>query len=95
MALARQAGADRVELYTEEFARHHGTADGAATLARYVAAGQAAHAVGLGLNAGHDLNRDNLAAFDATAHSVCCYRLWHLLPVVDSICPTRKRELGF
>lgn len=63
MAGARATGAERVELYTELYAREHGTPGGAEVLARYVQAGQAAQACGLGVNAGHDLNRDNLADF--------------------------------
>jgi pyridoxine 5-phosphate synthase len=63
MARARELGADRVELYTEAYARAWPTPERAALLARYAAAAQAAHAAGLGVNAGHDLNRDNLADF--------------------------------
>jgi pyridoxine 5-phosphate synthase len=63
MARARAVGADRVELYTEAYARAHGTPDQARVLAGYTAAGQAALAAGLGLNAGHDLNRANLGDF--------------------------------
>jgi pyridoxine 5-phosphate synthase len=66
MAAARATGADRIELYTEPYAAAH--AQGHAltwtqVLARYHAAAQAAHHQGLGINAGHDLNRDNLPAF--------------------------------
>lgn len=60
---AREAGADRVELYTESYARAHGTPEQAQVLAGFTAAAQAALAEGLGLNAGHDLNRDNLTDF--------------------------------
>ncbi len=67
MAAARAVGADRVELYTEAYARAWGTPEQEAVLARYVAAGQAAREAGLDLNAGHDLNLDNLARF---AHTV-------------------------
>ena len=63
MAMARELGADRVELYTEAYARAHGRPEGAALLERYAQAAQAAQAVGLGVNAGHDLNRDNLGDF--------------------------------
>jgi pyridoxine 5-phosphate synthase len=63
MAHAAAIGADRVELYTEAYARAHGTPQQAEALARYVAAGEAARRAGLALNAGHDLNRDNLADF--------------------------------
>jgi len=60
---ARAAGADRVELYTESYARAHGTAQQARVLAGFTASAQAALAEGLGLNAGHDLNRGNLTDF--------------------------------
>jgi pyridoxine 5-phosphate synthase len=63
MAHARELGADRVELYTESYARAHGTAAQAASLATYARAAQAALAAGLGVNAGHDLNRLNLGDF--------------------------------
>jgi pyridoxine 5'-phosphate synthase PdxJ len=57
MAAARAVGADRVELYTEPYAAAWGTPDQAAQLQRYAAAAQAALDAGLGVNAGHDLNR--------------------------------------
>lgn len=62
MRLAKEVGADRVELYTEPYAAAWGTADGAAQLAQFAAAARAAHEAGLGVNAGHDLNLDNLPA---------------------------------
>ena len=61
MQAARDLGADRVELYTESYARAHRTPKQAAVLAGFVAAADAAQRAGLGINAGHDLNRDNLA----------------------------------
>ncbi len=63
MARARAVGADRVELYTEPYAAAHGRAGQGAQLARCAAAAAAALAQGLGVNAGHDLNRDNLTDF--------------------------------
>lgn len=63
MRAVREVGADRVELYTESYARAHGTADQAGVLARFTATAEAALREGLGLNAGHDLNRTNLADF--------------------------------
>ena len=63
MAAVRALGADRVELYTEPYAAAHGGPEQAAQLARYVATAEAAMAVGLGLNAGHDLNLANLTDF--------------------------------
>jgi pyridoxine 5-phosphate synthase len=63
MARARAVGADRIELYTEPSARAFGTPAAGAVLARYVATAKAAAEAGLGVNAGHDLNLDNLPAF--------------------------------
>lgn len=60
--LAAKAGADRVELYTKPFADQFPT-DAEAAVAPYVAASLAAHKAGLGVNAGHDLNLDNLKFF--------------------------------
>lgn len=60
--LAAKAGADRVELYTKPYADLFPT-DPEKAVAPYVEASRAAHKVGLGVNAGHDLNLDNLAWF--------------------------------
>lgn len=62
VAGAKECGADRVELYTEAYARDYHK-DREAAIAPYVAAAEEARRVGLGLNAGHDLNLDNLAYF--------------------------------
>ena len=58
-----RVGADRVELYTEPYARAHGTPRQAAVAGAFAAAARAAPREGLGVNAGHDLNRANLADF--------------------------------
>jgi pyridoxine 5-phosphate synthase len=63
MALVRAVGADRIELYTESYASAHGTPQQAEVLERFTRAAEAALAVGLGVNAGHDLNLANLADF--------------------------------
>jgi pyridoxine 5-phosphate synthase len=63
MSAARDAGADRVELYTETYATAWGTAGQAGVLTAFAEAARAARAAGLGVNAGHDLNRDNLTDF--------------------------------
>ena len=62
IALAAKAGADRVELYTKPYADMY-AADPEYAVEPYVAAARAAHAAGLGVNAGHDLNLVNLAFF--------------------------------
>ena len=63
MALAAQTGANRVELYTEAWDRALGTPQEAEVLARYRRSAEAAQALGLEVNAGHDLNRRNLTVF--------------------------------
>jgi pyridoxine 5-phosphate synthase len=84
MAAARAVGADRVELYTEAYARAHGTAQQDAFLAPYVAAARAALAAGLGINAGHDLNRANLGDFLSAVPGVQEVSIGHAL-VADAL----------
>lgn len=59
---AARTGADRVELYTKPYADLYPTAPEAA-VAPFVEASKVAHSVGLGVNAGHDLNLENLGFF--------------------------------
>jgi pyridoxine 5-phosphate synthase len=88
MQAARDVGADRVELYTEPYAAAWGSAQQAAQLARFGAAAQAALTAGLGVNAGHDLNRDNLAAFVQQVPGVSEVSIGHAL-IADAL------ELGY
>ena len=62
VAGAKACGADRVELYTEAYARTY-PAGPEAAVAPYVAAAEEARRQGLGLNAGHDLSLENLRYF--------------------------------
>ncbi len=64
---AAAMGADRVELYTEPFARafERGPHEGAASFGRYATAAELAVSLGLGVNAGHDLDLANLVLFRA------------------------------
>lgn len=79
MAAARVVGADRVELYTEPYAAAWATPQRDVQLQRFRAAAQAALDAGLGVNAGHDLNRDNLTAFLATVPGVSEVSIGHAL----------------
>jgi pyridoxine 5-phosphate synthase len=88
MAAARAVGADRVELYTEPYAAAWASPARAAQLARFRAAAQAALDAGLGVNAGHDLNRDNLTEFLRTVPSVTEVSIGHAL-MADAL------ELGY
>ncbi len=79
MAGAKAVGADRVELYTEPYAAAWHTPQRAGQLERFRTAAQAALDAGLGVNAGHDLNRDNLTAFLRTVPGVSEVSIGHAL----------------
>jgi pyridoxine 5-phosphate synthase len=59
----KNAGADRIELYTGPYAHEFGRPGARALLERYVRTAEAAAQAGIGINAGHDLNLDNLPTF--------------------------------
>jgi pyridoxine 5-phosphate synthase len=84
MPAAAALGADRVELYTESYAKAHGTPRQAEVLAAFAAAAQAAQRAGLGLNAGHDLNRANLADFLRAVPGVLEVSIGHAL-IADAL----------
>jgi len=67
---AARMGADRIELYTEPFARAfaQGKDAGARVFEAHVACAERAHAEGLAINAGHDLDLDNLELYRALPH---------------------------
>ena len=79
MQIAADLGADRVELYTEPYARAFSDGAPTALLARYAEAAEAAHAAGLGVNAGHDLNLDNLGLFLTAVPHVTEVSIGHAL----------------
>ena len=84
MAAAHAVGADRIELYTEPYAAAWGGPQQEAQLTRFAAATRAALAVGLGVNAGHDLNRDNLQAFIERVPGVSEVSIGHAL-IADAL----------
>lgn len=84
MPLVAELGADRVELYTESYAAAAGTDHEAEVLAGFVATAQAARAAGLGINAGHDLNRDNLTQFVRTIPGLQEVSIGHAL-IADAL----------
>jgi pyridoxine 5-phosphate synthase len=79
MVLAASIGADRVELYTEPYAAAFGTSRRDEQLRRFADAARAAQAAGLGVNAGHDLNRDNLTPFLRAVPDVLEVSIGHAL----------------
>ncbi|MFY7942077.1 MAG: pyridoxine 5'-phosphate synthase [Burkholderiaceae bacterium] len=84
MPFIRDLGAQRVELYTEAYARAHASADQADVLSRYAATAQAALREGLELNAGHDLNQNNLTEFLQAVPGVLEVSIGHAL-VADAL----------
>lgn len=82
---AKQLGADRIELYTEPFARAFIEKKNLEPLtARYAAAAKKAAEIGLGVNAGHDLNLDNLTFFCKNVKPVMEVSIGHAL-ISDAI----------
>jgi pyridoxine 5-phosphate synthase len=84
IGIAARVGADRVELYTEPYAAAFGTAGEEKQLALYAEAAGAAAATGLGVNAGHDLNQQNLPAFLSRVPGVLEVSIGHAL-VADAL----------
>ena len=76
---AAAVGADRVELYTGPYAFGYGGPDQSALLKKYKATAEAANSVGLGVNAGHDLNLDNLGKFLRAIPSTAEVSIGHAL----------------
>lgn len=88
MVHARSIGADRVELYTEPYAAAWPTRDRDVQLERFAAAALAARDAGLQVNAGHDLNRDNLGVFVQRVPGVLEVSIGHAL-IADAL------EMGY
>jgi pyridoxine 5-phosphate synthase len=84
MAAVKAAGADRVEFYTESYASAWATDQKGEALNRFIQSARAAAAVGLGLNAGHDLNQDNLTEFLKAVPGVLEVSIGHAL-VADAL----------
>lgn len=88
MSYVARLGAERIELYTERYASAWSTPRQAEVLAAFTATAQAALAQGLGINAGHDLNRDNLTDFLRAVPGVQEVSIGHAL-IADAL------ELGY
>ena len=84
MALAKVLGAERVEMFTEPYARGFEAGLGSKAVAQYAAAARAAVDAGLGVNAGHDLTLDNLPAFLAGVTPVHEVSIGHAL-IADAL----------
>jgi len=83
VAAASETGTDRIELYTEAFAKHYHT-DPLAAVTPYVVAANAATRYKLGINAGHDLDLNNLKYFHASVPDLLEVSIGHAL-VCDAL----------
>lgn len=81
---AAHLGADRIELYTEPYARAFEAGDPGPVLERYIRAADYAIAAGMGVNAGHDLNLDNLPGFIRAMPPVLEVSIGHAL-IADAL----------
>jgi pyridoxine 5-phosphate synthase len=80
---AAETGTDRIELYTEAYAKGY-VMDKEKAIAPFIIAAQKANEVGLGINAGHDLNLDNLAYFHKQINGLLEVSIGHAL-IADSL----------
>jgi pyridoxine 5-phosphate synthase len=79
MRAAADSGADRIELYTGPYAEAQAAGHALRALSAFIATARAAQAVGLGVNAGHDLSQSNLDLFLASVPNVQEVSIGHAL----------------
>jgi pyridoxine 5-phosphate synthase len=97
MPLAHKYGADRIELYTESYARAYPTPERDSVLAAFKAAADAAVDAGLGVNAGHDLDQKNLGLLLRTIPAIEEVSIGHALiaeALLDGWRPTIRNYLS-
>jgi len=82
--LVPATGADRIELYTEPYAAGFARGEGEKAVLPFVQAARRAGELGIGVNAGHDLNRDNLPGFLARVPNVLEVSIGHAL-IADAL----------
>lgn len=80
---AREIGTDRIELYTQPYDEAYGSADEETVFSQFAQAAKDAQALGLGVNAGHDLNLNNLERF-LTIPNILEVSIGHAL-IVDAL----------
>jgi len=79
MVLAKQLGAERIELYTESWASSFHKSARDSTLSKFVATALSAKEAGLVINAGHDLNLENLTPFLLAVPGIAEVSIGHAL----------------
>lgn len=81
---SKSSGTDRIELYTESYAKLYQQGKPEAAIAPFVAASEKANELGLGINAGHDLDLNNLSFFSKNIRNLLEVSIGHAL-ICDSI----------
>ena len=81
---AKAAGTDRVELYTESFAKQFAVGKGQLAIEPFIAAANKANELGLGINAGHDLDLQNLKYFSENIPGLLEVSIGHAL-ICDAV----------
>jgi pyridoxine 5-phosphate synthase len=89
---AAATGTDRIELYTEPYADKY-AADPAKAIAPYIKAAKRAVELGLGLNAGHDLNLENLHYFNQHIPGLLEVSIGHAL-IADALYHGLEKTIG-
>ncbi len=89
---AKAVGADRIEFYTGHFARQYAE-DPARAVAPHIAAAKIANDIGIGINAGHDLNLDNLAYYCRSVPGVLEVSIGHAL-ICDALYYGLQNTIG-
>ena len=92
--LAAFLGVNRIEFYTGPYADHFATPEQESILVAFMKCGEVADNIGLGINAGHDLNLENLATFCSAVSNVAEVSIGHAI-ITDALCmglgPTVQR----
>lgn len=97
LAIAHKLGIDRIELYTGPFAESYRTGDAGACLRLCAQTAAEAQSLGIGVNAGHDLNQENLPMFLQQVPDVLEVSIGHALigeALYDGLEPTIKKYLA-
>ncbi|MDQ6903276.1 MAG: pyridoxine 5'-phosphate synthase [Bacteroidota bacterium] len=81
---AKETGTDRVELYTEGYARQYSNGKRKEAIDPYIIAAKKAHELGLGINAGHDLDLQNLKFFSENIEGLSEVSIGHAL-IIDAL----------
>ena len=88
---AKNVGADRIELYTGPFAEEFYTNKNEA-IAPHIRASKVANEIGLGINAGHDLNLDNLKFYKSNIENLAEVSIGHAI-ICDAIYMGLKKTI--